>query len=171
MIPKSRTLRLRDGRDYRLRALTPADAPLLHVFFQSHTDETIYQRYGHIFHNMTHARALQLVSVNQERDLALAVFGDEDGGREVIHAIGRYYLDDDARSAEVAFVVRESKRRLGMCRELISTMIGTARQRGLDRLRALVLTTNTAMLRLLENAGGRQKALPDGSQIEVVLEL
>ncbi len=171
MVPAPRTIRLRDGREYVLRALTPDDVDRLHAFFHTHTDETIYQRYGHIFRNMSHARALRLVSVDQERDLALAFFEREAGCEEVIHAIGRYYLDDDGRGAEIAFVVRETKRRLGMCRELLGAMVEAARTRGVKRLWALVLVTNTEMLGLLERVGARQALKPDGSQVEVSLDL
>lgn len=164
-------MRLRDGREYVLRALRPGDADLLYDFFYTHTDETIYQRYGYVFHKMSHARALQLVSVDQARDLALAVFERDETGAERIHAIGRYFLDSGGRSAEIAFVVREDKRRLGMCRELLGEMIEVARARGLERLWALVLTTNVAMLRLFDSLGAEQHPHPDGSQIEVVLRL
>jgi hypothetical protein len=67
---------------------------------------------------MSQQRAYELVSVDQNRDLALAVF-ERDGPDDLIHAVGRYYLDKNGRSAEMAFVVGESKRRVGMARTLL----------------------------------------------------
>lgn len=140
-------LALKDGR-YLLRPLRPEDAPTLRGFFYSHTPETVQLRYGHMLKDMTSQRACELTGVDQNRDLALGLFEVRDG-LEILHAIGRYCHDPEGNCAEMAFVVRESKRRRGMAEALLKALLDTARKRRLDCLWAQVLAENTGMLALL----------------------
>lgn len=142
-----------DGEECELRMLRPDDASRVQRFFYTHTRETIQMRYGHAVARMTDQRAMELVSVNQRRDVALAILAKV-AGRQVIHAIGRYYLDPDGNSAEVAFVVRESKRRLGMGSLLLRTLMDIARRRGLNSLWGRVRPDNLPMLTLFRQFGG-----------------
>ncbi|MBK8476542.1 MAG: GNAT family N-acetyltransferase [Opitutaceae bacterium] len=132
---------------YMLRPLQPSDERRLQEFFYSHTQETIQSRYGYMLSRMSRERAFELVNVDQSRDLALALL-EVQGPREVIHAIGRYYLDSDGRRAEVAFVTRETRRHRGLARTLFERMRAIARERGLSALHAQVLPENEAMLGL-----------------------
>ncbi len=143
----ARRLALRDGRDYILRPLGPADDRRLQEFFYSHTEETVLRRYGFTVTRMSRERAFELVGVDQNRDLALAIV-ELQGPRQVIRAVGRYYLDKDGKGAEMAFVVAENRRRLGMARALLERMVEIARRRGLERLWAQVDRDNTPMLAL-----------------------
>jgi GNAT superfamily N-acetyltransferase len=119
-------------------------------FFYSHTQETIESRYGYMVSRMSRERAYELVNVDQTRDLALAIL-EMQGPREVIHAVGRYYLDADGKGAEVAFVTRETKRRLGMARILFDRLRAEAKKRGLASLHAQVAPENEAMLGLFQS--------------------
>lgn len=132
-----------------LRPLQPSDERRLQEFFYSHTQETIQSRYGYMVSRMSRERAYELVNVDQTRDLALGIL-EVQGPREVIQAVGRYYLDADGRSAEVAFVTRENKRRYGMARVLFERLRTEAKQRGLTSLHAQVSPENEAMLGLFQ---------------------
>lgn len=129
---------------YQLRPLRPDDQERLQEFFYSHSQETIWTRYGCMISQMTPQRAHDLVSVDQTVDLALGIF-DGQGAREILHAVGRYCLAKDRASAEVAFVVRENMRRCGMATTLLRCLAEVAHQRGLDRLIAYVLHENEEM--------------------------
>lgn len=147
---RTRRLHLRDENEYILRPLGPADDRRLQDFFYSHTEETIIRRYGFTVTRMSRERAFELVGVDQNRDLALAIV-ELQGPRQVIHAVGRYYLDPDRTGAEMAFVVSENKRRLGMARTLLERMIEVATQRGLAHLWAQVDRDNQPMLALFRH--------------------
>ncbi len=150
---RPRQVTLRDGQSYFLRALHPDDEELLQAFFTSHTEETIHERYGYLITTMTWDRAHEMVAVDQMRDPALAIVEVTTRGEETIHAVGRYYWNEKANSAEMAFVVRESKRRLGMAGLLLETLTEIARQRGIAKLWAMVLPANSAMLSALKKEG------------------
>jgi GNAT superfamily N-acetyltransferase len=155
------------GRPHVVRPLSPADEDRLISFFNSHTEETIRQRYGYHISEMTHERARRLVGVDQSRDVALGVFERAPDGEEVLHAVGRYLLDAAGRSAEMAFVVRESKRGLGICTALLRTLLRIARQRGMSFLYAQVQADNAPMLSIFRRHGGRIKPILGADAMEV----
>jgi RimJ/RimL family protein N-acetyltransferase len=155
------------GRPHTLRPLAPADEDRLISFFNSHTEETIRQRYGYHISEMTHERARRLVGVDQARDVALGVFERAPDGGEVLHAVGRYLLDPTGRSAEMAFVVRESKRGLGICTALLRTLLRIARHRGMSYLYAQVQGDNAPMLSIFRRHGGRMKPILGADATEV----
>ena len=131
-----------------LRPLGLDDEPALLEFFRSHSEETIFQRYHHLCEGMSHQRAMALLGVDQQRDVALAVLRRARGVEQIV-AIGRYYTDPDGRCAEMALVVRESMRRRGLATRLLHTLGAIARDHGLPALRAQVLASNAAMRNLL----------------------
>ena len=147
------------GQPYVLRLLGPVDEGRLISFFNSHTEETIRQRYGYHIAEMTHERARRLVGVDQTRDLALGLFERAGDGEEVLHAVGRYLLDPAGRSAEMAFVVRESKRGLGICTTLLRTLLRIASRRGMSYLYAQVQADNAPMRSIFRRHGGRMRPI------------
>ena len=145
----------KDGKPFFLRPLHPADMRRLQEFFYSHDEETIRMRYGYARSSMPADSAYQLVAVDQSRDLALGVFEEAGSGREpVLRAVGRYYREEDGGSAEIAFVVEENHRRLGMASVLIAALAQVAAERGIRGFHAEVLEENRAMRRLFEAFGG-----------------
>jgi hypothetical protein len=141
--PADRRVTLR-GVTYVVRRLRPDDEKRLQDFFYSHSQETIQLRYGYMISTMTHERAYELVNVDQRKDVALGVF-EASGRQEILHAVGRYYTEPDPSVAEVAFVVRESKRRCGMASVLLARLGEIARQSGVVKFSAQVLRENEAM--------------------------
>jgi GNAT superfamily N-acetyltransferase len=135
-----------------MRPLRGGDEPALQAFFHSHTPETIHARYGCLVTDLSPQRATALVRVDESRDCALGIFELCAGGEE-LRAVGRYCLDLDGQAAELAFVVRESMRRLGLATTLLQSLKATARERGLQRLWAQVEVTNAAMLQLFHHHG------------------
>jgi GNAT superfamily N-acetyltransferase len=158
------------GTPCRLRLLHAGDVGRLQSFFKSHTPETIQERYGFQMRELTPERASQLVNVNQARDLAVGIFAPA-GRAEVIHAVGRYCLDDDGRSGEVAFVVRESMRNKGMARALMRVLIATARRRGLRSLWGQVSSDNGPMLNLFRRHGFKLAPDPLIDAVRATLDL
>lgn len=158
------------GKRFSLRPLHPSDERRLQEFFYSHTPETIVQRYGHPVKRMGRQRAYELVSVDQRKDLALAIF-EPQGPRQVIHAVGRYFLDAGGETAELAFVVGEDVRRHGFASRLLDAMVGVARRRGLKGLWAVVLADNQPMLSLFRKAGASIKRSGEPNMMRVDLGL
>ncbi|TQV67710.1 GNAT family N-acetyltransferase [Exilibacterium tricleocarpae] len=156
------------NRSFELRPLRPADERRLQEFFYSHTKETLLLRYNYHPKQMSREKSCTLVSVNQERDLALCIV-DKNGQTEVIHAVGRYYLIAEKNSCEVAFVIRESQRGKGMAKRLLAEMTAIARSRGIATMCAYVRKDNKPMLSIFKKGGFVKQ--PHDSVQEVYLEL
>jgi len=147
-----------------VRCLRPADETALLEFFNSHTRETIFQRYHYFVAEMTHRRAMSLLTVDQQRDVALAVV--QTGEVERIHAIARYYTEPSGQIAEMAFVVRESMRHRGLATRLLHELGERAHQHGLRWLRAQILNDNYAMQGLLRPYVSQIHPMPCSDIIE-----
>ncbi|HXC98393.1 MAG TPA: GNAT family N-acetyltransferase [Verrucomicrobiae bacterium] len=157
--PVGKIIALRDGA-YLLRPLCAEDEPRLREFFYSHSQETIQLRYGYMIGTMTHKRASRLVNVDQQKDVALGIF-EIKGAEQTLHAVGRYYSEADGQTAEIAFVVREIKRRRGMAAALLHQLAAIAATHSLIFFHAQVQHDNQAMRQLLDRYHARTNRIPD----------
>lgn len=159
-----------DGASFDLRPLNPADERRLQEFFYSHTKETLFYRYNYYPTQMTREKSCSLVSVDQSRDLALCIVRQY-GSVSEIQAVGRYYLNEDGTSCEVAFVTREKYHGKGMARQLLAEMISIANKRGLDSMQAYVRSDNKNMLRVFESANFKRQPAEDPGEVMLKLSL
>lgn len=159
-----------DGASFDLRPLNPADERRLQEFFYSHTKETLFYRYNYYPTQMTREKSCSLVSVDQSRDLALCIVRQQ-GSVSEIQAVGRYYLNDDGSSCEVAFVTREKYHGKGMARQLLAEMIRIAGMRGLESMQAYVRSDNKNMLRVFESANFKRMPAEDPGEVMLKLSL
>jgi len=140
---------------FLLRPLHPSDMRTLQEFFYSHDEETVRLRYGYQRERMSGESAYKLAAVDQRKDLALGIF-EEERGRQELRAIGRYYLEEDGKRAEVAFVVHEGNRHAGMAGFLLGELAAIAKRRKVKSFWASVLPENRAMAGLFLAAGGEE---------------
>lgn len=163
-----RLVRLRDGRDYRLRVLGAADAVFVAEMFATLSPESIRARYGYLIHDMSPERAGRLVDVDLAREVPLGIFSlRADGSEARLWAMGRLVQAPDNRSAECAFLVHDSQRRLGMASCLLRYLRVIGRRRGLPRLFAQVRRENKAMLNVFIQNGARLHFAPDSDVVEI----
>jgi acyl-CoA hydrolase/RimJ/RimL family protein N-acetyltransferase len=140
------------GGSYFLRPLRSSDERRVQEFFYTHGGVTAGEP-AVSTDRLSLDQAYALVNVDQSQDVALCIV-ERQGPREIIHAIGRYTLDDDMEEcADIRLVVRAEKREQGMATALLDRIIQIATQRRLKSLIARVNVTNGAMLGLLERSG------------------
>ncbi|MFC4700388.1 GNAT family N-acetyltransferase [Glaciecola siphonariae] len=155
------------GETFYLRALNPADERRLQEFFYSHTKETVRLRYNYIPQGMTREKSCDLVSVDQSKDVALTIVRQE-GSRNIIEAVGRYYLYPQDNACEVAFVTREDHQGKGMAKILLEHMISIATARGLSKMFAIVKSENKPMISVFEQFEFKRVFNPDPGEIELI---
>ncbi len=144
-----------------LRPLHPSDMRALQEFFYSHDEETVRLRYGYLRDKMTGESAYKLAAVDLTKDLALGIFAERE-----LRAIGRYYLDDGGKSAEVAFIVHESNRHAGIAGFLLGELAVIAKRRGITEFWASVMPDNRAMAGLFLAAGAVESKSAAGDERE-----
>lgn len=137
-----------------IRPIRAYDEKRLQQFFYSHSEETIHFRYGYAARSMSHQRALNLVELDYQKRLALVALCGEPGDEHIV-AVGRYELDETTNLAEVAFVVHEDFRELGLGSQLLTMLLSEAKKQGIAGFTAQVLLENKAMLHIFERVLGR----------------
>jgi len=153
---------LPDDQRVLLRPVKPADEDLLKDLFYNLSNETIYKRFMGVKHYLPRQQLHELANVDYSKNMAIvAVIGEEE--KEELVGVGRWGLDEDTNSAEVAFVVRDDWQQQGVGTELLKYLTQIAKRRGLYGFTADVLVNNRGMLRLFEKMDfTMEKELKDG---------
>jgi RimJ/RimL family protein N-acetyltransferase len=73
--------------------------------------------------------------------------------KEEIVGVGRYFIDDRSRTAEIAFAVRDDYQNKGIGYELLCYLTYLAKSQGLIGFTAEVLSDNMPMLHLFDKMG------------------
>jgi RimJ/RimL family protein N-acetyltransferase len=158
---------LRDGRQFRVRALKSGDrASLLSAVSQS-SAQSLYRRFFSPKRDFTEDEINYFMNVDFVGHVAL-VAELEEYGRGVIIGGGRYMLVEPG-TAEVAFVVVDRYQGQGVGTALMRHLAAIARRLGLKELTAEVLADNTSMLKVFENSGLGVSTTREAGVIHVAL--
>ena len=160
---------LRDGRQFRVRALEPNDrAGLLSAVSQS-SAKSLYRRFFSPKRSLTEEEVAYFMNVDFVGHVALVAELEEDG-RGVVIGGGRYILVEPGK-AEVAFVVVDRYQNQGVGTALIRHLVEIARHVGLKELTAEVLADNFSMLKVFKKSGLRVRTTRDAGVIHVGLRI
>lgn len=145
-----RTLRLRDGGRFEVRAMEPDDAEVVLAGFRSLSPDSLRSRFFTPVPRITPDVEHELVRVDHHDRIVLLAF-DEHG-----HLAGgaRAIRDrHDASAAEVAVTVGDPYQRRGLGSRLLRHLGGVAWAQGIDHLVGHVLVENVAARTLLVRHG------------------
>jgi acyl-CoA hydrolase/GNAT superfamily N-acetyltransferase len=134
------------------RPVKQTDEPLMKEFFYSFTDKSFYQRFFSHQVAMPHSKLQHLVNPDYDEEMAITGLIQE-GGRDFIIAVGRYYLDQSTNMAEIAFIVRDNYQQKGIGTFLLQYLIEIAKKRGIKGFKAEILTENMVMLHVIHKCG------------------
>lgn len=159
--------RFDDGRAWTMRPIRPEDAEPLQGFIRGLSAEARYMRFVSMLRELTPRMLARYTRIDYDRELALVatvqVPNPEHRGhpREQIIGFAHYLRHPDGRGAEYALVVGDEwqRRRLGTA--LMLGLIEAARIQGFSYIDGYVLSTNRAMLRLMESLGFRNDGIPE----------
>lgn len=140
---------LKDGTRMRLRPIRPQDKCRLALAHSHLSALTVYRRFLAPKPRLTGSDLRYLTEVDGDDHVALvAVPVDEP---ERIVGVGRFVRDrDDPELAEFAFVVGDPYQGRGLGGQLARALAEQASGRGIRRLRAVTLSENVAVQRLIE---------------------
>jgi acyl-CoA hydrolase/RimJ/RimL family protein N-acetyltransferase len=140
------------GVNVFFRPIKISDEPLLKKFVYSLSDSSLYRRFISVRKDMPHERLQELVVIDYTKEMAIvATVGDEE--KPEIIGVGRYFIDANQHSAEVAFAVRDEYQNKGIGTELLAYLTYLAKRQGLLGFTADVLAENRPMLHVFENGG------------------
>jgi RimJ/RimL family protein N-acetyltransferase len=131
--------------------VAPSDAPALQRLHARCSDRSIELRFlGHLG-ELPDRKAARLARPEDGDRLALAAI-DPERPDEIV-AVVRFEREAGGETAEYAGLVEDRWQGQGLGQALTDLLIEAARDRGIRRLRALVMPGNERMLRLLRGLG------------------
>lgn len=163
-------IRLRDGSALAIRPIRSGDKRLLAEGFERLSPESRYRRFFAPLERLTSKDLAYLTEVDHHDHEAMIGL-DPDSG----HAVGvaRYIRAAEPAEAEVAVVVADDWQQRGVATALLERLVARAREEGIARFLAIVLSDNEEAIELFSHLA------PDGSttrrsasgHIELVIEL
>lgn len=165
--PSGIEVELDNGTHVRIRPGRPDDQRALMEAFERFSDESRYNRFFSAKPKLSDALATSLSQVDDEHQLAWAVFdperpsavGDESG---LAIASARLFVSaDEPGLAEGTLAIVDEYQGRGLGRFLIELLISTAAIDGLETVKFEVLASNRAMRALMGKVGAHGEALPD----------
>ncbi len=140
------------GFNIFFRPIKISDEPLLKEFLYALSDQSIYRRFMSARYDMPHDRLQELVIIDYSRETAiLAVVAEEK--KETIVGVGRFFVDPDTHTAEIAFAIRDDFQNKGIGSELLSYLTYLAKRQGLLGFTAEVFSDNAPMMHVFEKGG------------------
>ena len=164
---------LSNGLVVTFREMHSDDRNKIAAFIGKLDRESIYSRLFSYRRELTAAGLDRVMTVDPGRDVALLVTRGTDA-EEIVIGSGRYVgavAQRGERTAEVAFVVDEGHRGLGIASRLLHHLAEIARRRGIVAFDADVLAGNRPMLSVFANSGLAMSQLRDGDVVHIRLSL
>lgn len=164
---------LRNGLAVTIRALRADDRERMARAIRGLDRESIYTRLMGYRDVLTEAALDRVMRFDSENEVALVVTIGAAGDETIIGA-GRYVVlapGEADRAAEVAFAVEEDYQGLGIAGRLLRHLASIARQKGIARLEAEVLSANKSMLAVFARSGLPIRKRMNGGIVHVTLSL
>ncbi|NQW11262.1 MAG: bifunctional acetate--CoA ligase family protein/GNAT family N-acetyltransferase [Alphaproteobacteria bacterium] len=162
----ARDATMEDGTTIRLRPIRPEDEPALADMLARSSQEDLRLRFFAPIRHVSHQSAARLTQIDYSREMAFVALDNMD-----LLGVSRLAADPEGEAAEFAVMVRTDRQRVGIGECLMDTLIGYARDRGLQRLHGTVMRENRRMLALCDKLGFKRTTADDPGLAEVSLML
>jgi acetyltransferase len=148
----SRTWTLSPGQSLLVRPVRHDDGEREVAFVSGLSLESRYQRMLSGGTKVTPEWIDSMTHIDYRRHMAFAVTTATNGAEQFV-GVGRYVVDSQKSSADVALVLADAWQRKGLGRRLLETLLEHAASAGIREAVGVVLATNVAMLRLARSMG------------------
>lgn len=143
---------LADGTGVGLRPIRPEDEPAMIAFHQSLSEESVYMRYFHTINlsrRVAHERLRRICFIDYDREMALIA---ERGGE--ILGVGRLSrVHSRPQEAEYSLLVADPYQGKGLGTLLLEKLVEVARQEGIDRITAEMISDNRPVQEISRRIG------------------
>lgn len=142
------------------RPIKPSDEDGMRRLFYRFSDQGVFYRYFSYVQAMPHIRMQEYVSVDYRQTMSI-VGVITDGGIEHLIAEGRYTRFGYSPYADVSFIVDEKYQGLGIASFMLEMLMEIARKHRIQGFNATILTTNKAMIRVMEKVAPPNSLMAD----------
>lgn len=140
-----------------IRPVRPEDEPLMVLFHQELSEESVYLRYAHMVnlkHRIAHERLTRSCFIDYDREMLLvADRKDPETSEHQILGVARLSNLHGKNAAEFALIVRDSYQERGLGTELLRLLLQIGREEKLNAIVGYILTSNYKMQSLCEKIG------------------
>ena len=135
-----------------LRPIRPEDEPAEHEMLSSLSEETVRTRFFSTIKDISHEWLILFCNIDYDRHMAIVAEVQENGKKKMI-GVARLMMNPDLTSGEMAVLVHDRFQGKRLGHKFVEVLIEIARERGLEDVRAEVLTDNKRMLTVLKTVG------------------
>jgi GNAT superfamily N-acetyltransferase len=164
-------VRLRDGSEVVLRTIRPDDKERLRAGFHRLSPQSRYLRFHGVKTELSDAELAYLTEVDGVNHLAIGAVREVDGEEEGVGIARVIALPAEPGVAEAAITVLDEMQGKGLGTELFQRLITAAGDRGIRRVRALVLGSNQGMQDLLRQIAGDARTTVEAGVVTVEIDL
>ncbi len=148
----TKEVKLRDGAPATLRPIRPEDEPLVRGMFKYLSKESLYYRFFGYVPQVTHEFLARYTQNDYDREIAIIVLIEKEGKEQMIGVV-RIIADAWNEGAEYAILIADPWQKQGLGTILTDFIIEIARDKGIRKIYASVLSTNKGMIHLFEKQG------------------
>jgi len=131
--------------------------------------ESLRTRFFSTIKDISHEWLVLFCNIDYDRHMAIVAEVQENGRQKMI-GVARLIMNQDLTSGELAVLVQDKFQGKRPGTKFVELLIDVVRERGLEDVRADVLTENTSMLKVFRRLGFTTQWVPGGTS-EAVLKL
>jgi acyl-CoA hydrolase/RimJ/RimL family protein N-acetyltransferase len=156
----------KDGLELKIRPIRASDEDMMRRLFYKFSDESKYYRYFTHVKVMPHKNMQKYLSVDYDKIFAVVAV-HQTGNIEKIVAEARYAAYPSGDAYEMAFLVDEEYQGKGIATFMANYLIKIARERGIKKLVASVLSQNRKMLEVFDKVSVKPVKQYEGDTVEL----
>ncbi|HYX70546.1 MAG TPA: GNAT family N-acetyltransferase, partial [Terriglobales bacterium] len=165
---------MKDGSSVMIRPIRPEDEPLMVKFHEKLSERSVYLRYFHplkLSQRVAHDRLMRICFIDYDREMALVTVRKDQAGDQEIIAVGRVSKLHTSNEAEVAVLISDQYQRRGLGTELLRRLLEIARNEGIRRVSANMLTENLEMQAVSTKLGFRMVPMPEDDMVQAIYDV
>ena len=160
---------LNNGVNITIRPIRPEDAVLEKDFHNRLSERTKYFRFMQALQELTPEMIVRFTQIDYDREMAFVAV-TEDANMPSELGVGRCLMNPDGNSVEFALVVADDCHCLGIGSKLMTTLMQTAKAKGISFFEGEVLVVNKPMLSLVTKLGFSIETIADDNEVVRVVK-
>ncbi len=160
---------LNDGREVIFRPIRQEDEPMEAEMFKTLSDQSLYFRFFGYVPKVTHEFLTRMTHIDYDREMAIIAEVEEEG-KKYIAGVVRLIAEAWGETAEFAILIADPWQGLGLGGRMMDYMLEIARDRGIQKVYASVLRSNSHMIKMFKARGFSLEA-DDNNTFSATLDL
>lgn len=161
--------RLADGKTVTIRPIRHDDDARERDFLDHLSPETWYRRFHKFVATPSDKLVHFLTDIDYDRHVAFVCVAPHDGTEEVVGE-ARYVVIPHSGNCDLGIMIADNWHKTGIAGLLMEALIRAARERGLEQMEGLVLSSNTTMLRFARALGFEVRPMTDDPTTRLIVK-